>query len=89
MPGAKLVCCLCGKKAGVGGGYYGGVMRLPSGKGEWRHVGFSKMLGRRIPIVEWTGKYRQAEYFECRSCCKKGEGVKLNALHKKRTASAV
>jgi hypothetical protein len=69
-------CVVCGKKIeiklGAGGkydnGYYFGVIDVPVGKGEWKKIGTSKLLGGKHNVVKWTGKKKKVEYWECNKC---------------------
>ncbi|MDO8740625.1 MAG: hypothetical protein Q7J54_03590 [Candidatus Woesearchaeota archaeon] len=72
----KKRCIVCGKKLNIilnkdktyKGGYYFGKMRVQIGKGKLVKVGTTKLLGKKIDIVKWTGKSKKAEYWECKKC---------------------
>lgn len=82
MPLAKRIrtisrkCLVCGKKIHVRvyqdghhkGGYYFGAIKIPIGKGEYKKVGTSKIAKRKFDVVKWTGKEKEAEYWECNDC---------------------
>lgn len=72
----KRRCSVCGKKleilvdseGRISGGVYFGKIDIPYGRGRWIKVGASRILGYKSDIVEWTGKARKVEYWECRKC---------------------
>lgn len=69
-------CVVCGKKLSAriyldghyNNGHYFGKMKLPIGKGEHRQVGKMKLGRSNIPVVKWTGKEKEVEYWECNKC---------------------
>ncbi|MDO8623657.1 MAG: hypothetical protein Q7R52_05420 [archaeon] len=69
-------CVVCGKKLNIklnkdriyNGGYYFGKVNAPIGKGKWKKVGKTKLLGKMIDVVKWTGKNKKVEYWECKKC---------------------
>lgn len=72
----KRKCAVCGKKLEIKvyknrkyeGGYYFGKIDIPVGKGEWRKIGKSQLLGKLVDVVEWNGKEKKVEYWECERC---------------------
>jgi hypothetical protein len=71
----KRECSVCGKEMIIGlgrngeysGGNYFGMLRTPSGAGEYKKIGKSKVLGH-VDVVEWIGDHREDEYWECDEC---------------------
>jgi hypothetical protein len=69
-------CSVCGKNieakvddsGKIYGGYYYGKIELPFGRGKYVKVGTSRLFGMRADVVEWTGKTRKVEYWECNRC---------------------
>lgn len=69
-------CLVCGKKLRIElkgngeykGGHYFGILKIPVGEGEHEIIGKSKISDMEFDIVEWTGDYREEEYWECESC---------------------
>lgn len=69
-------CIVCGKVLNISlmengeylGGHYFGKIRIPTGEGEYVKVGRSKILDFEIDVGEWTGEYREEEYWECDYC---------------------
>ena len=43
-------------------------MKVPIGKGKYVKVGNSNILGKSTKIVEWNGKEKEFEYWECDKC---------------------
>lgn len=77
MPEINRSCVVCGDriqiKVGANGrydnGHFFGVIKVPIKRtGKYRRVGSSKVLGRAVPVVKWTGKERDLEYWECDLC---------------------
>tara|TARA_Y100000310_G_scaffold49097_1_gene45427 strand:- start:271 stop:507 length:237 start_codon:yes stop_codon:yes gene_type:complete len=59
------------KKGHYDNGHYFGKVNVPiKGTGKYKKVGTSKILGEKIDVVKWTGKEKQAEYWECNECYK-------------------
>lgn len=53
------------------GGHYFGKMKVPIGKGRWKKVGATtilKPIQKMTDIVEWSGKEKEVEYWECDKC---------------------
>jgi hypothetical protein len=50
------------------GGHYFGVLELPVGEGKYIELGEREICGRRLEVVEWKGKHRMVEYWECDGC---------------------
>ena len=70
-------CVVCGKNIRITlyedrhyrNGHFFGRLKVPiKGTGEYKKVGISKLLGKKIDVVKWTGKEKEAEYWECNSC---------------------
>ena len=70
-------CLVCGKGIRImvyGDGHYTGAhyfnrLKIPiKGTGEYKKTGTSKLLGRKVNVVKWTGKEKEIEYWECDSC---------------------
>ena len=70
----KRDCVVCGKKLTIkvedsgkySGGYYFGEVDAPiEGTGEWKQI---KEKFERMGIVEWTGKNKKVECWECEKC---------------------
>ena len=72
----KRKCLVCGRKINIKiyedrhyiGGHYFNKMRIPVGKGEHKIIGTSKILGKKVNVVKWTGKEKEVEYWECNDC---------------------
>ena len=72
----KRRCAVCRKRLSISvskdkgyiGGHYYGKTRIPYGKGEWVKIRTSKLLGRKVNIVNWTGKKKEVEHWECEKC---------------------
>lgn len=72
----KRSCAVCGKHINIilyadghhKNGYYFGKPKIPVGKGNYKKVGTSKLLGKKVDIVKWTGKEKEVEYWECTTC---------------------
>jgi len=69
-------CVVCGKRIKItvykdghyDNGYYFKKLKLPIGKGEHKKVGTTKIFGKKVDVVEWTGKKKEIEYWECNEC---------------------
>jgi hypothetical protein len=70
-------CVVCGKnikirilnkKGNYDGGHYFGKMKIPVGKGKYKKVGTTKLLKKKVNVVNWTGKEKEVEYWECNKC---------------------
>ena len=72
----KRKCTVCGKPIRIKvypdkhyfPHHYYNKMKLPIGKGEWKKVGTSKLFGKKVNLVDWTGKEKEIEYWECNDC---------------------
>ncbi len=73
----KRNCVVCGElmeiKIGKGGkydkGHYFGTMKIPiDGTGKYIKTGKLKIGNISSDVVEWAGKEREAEYWECEKC---------------------
>ena len=49
-------------------GHYFGKLKYPIGKGEHKQVGKIKLGRKNYPVVKWTGKQKEVEYWECSKC---------------------
>ena len=72
-------CLVCGKKMNISldkkghydNGHYFGKFRVPiKGKGKYRKIGTSEILGNKTDVVKWTGEKKEIEYWECNKCYK-------------------
>lgn len=70
-------CLVCGKKIHISlyqnghytGAHYFSKLKIPiKGTGKYKKVGTSKLFGKKINVVKWTGKEKEMEYWECDSC---------------------
>lgn len=69
-------CLICGKRLSVTiykdrhytGAHYFNKIKVPIGKGEYKKIRMGKLFGRSYTVVEWTGKEREVEYWECNAC---------------------
>lgn len=70
-------CSTCGKSIRIktysdghyNRGVYWGRLKLPvDGTGEYKKIGISRMFGKTVSIVKWTGKEREVEDWECNGC---------------------
>lgn len=69
-------CAVCGRRMRIvlyndgfyRNGHFFKTMKIPIGKGEYKKVGTSKMGGKKVDIVKWTGKEKTIEYWECNDC---------------------
>ncbi|MBI1972953.1 hypothetical protein HYS50_03030 [Candidatus Woesearchaeota archaeon] len=82
MPKQKTVrkinrkCLVCSKRIQITiysdrhyrNGHYFNTMKIPVGKGDYKKVGTSKLLGKKVDVVKWTGKEKEVEYWECNDC---------------------
>ena len=46
------------------------VLGIPKGKGEYKKIGTTNILGKKANVVEWIGKEIESEYWERNSCYK-------------------
>lgn len=80
MKELKRKCVVCGRILKIlindrmgyyTGGHYFGKMKIPIGKGKWKKIGTStilKSIQKITDIVEWSGKEKEVEYWECDKC---------------------
>ena len=70
-------CIVCGKRVGIilyqdghcVNAKYFGKLKLPiKGTGEYKKKGNIKIGNKKYNVVNWTGKEREIEYWECNSC---------------------
>ncbi len=81
MKTIKRKCLVCAKNLKIGiyddkqyhGGHYFNKFKLPIGKGEYKKTSKSKLFGKTVDVVKWTGKEKEIEYWECEKCYKQGE----------------
>ncbi len=74
----KRKCVVCGRSLKINildnrghyiNGHYFGKFKIPiKGTGEYKKVGVSKIFKKKVDIVEWTGKEKEFEYWECEEC---------------------
>lgn len=72
----KRTCAVCGKRITVTiyqdghhrDGYYFKTIKLPIGKGEYKKTGSVKLGKNKYDVVKWTGKEKEVEYWECKTC---------------------
>ncbi len=73
----KRRCLICGKKTIItlypdrhyrNGHYFGKLHLQIKGTGEWKKVEATKLFGKKIDVVKWTGKEKEKEYWECNKC---------------------
>ena len=72
-------CVVCGNKIMVNlhrdysykNGHYFGVMNIPVGDGRYKEI--SKATKTSPGVVEWTGKEKRIEYWECEKCFNEAE----------------
>ena len=73
-------CVVCGSRVKIysdnngkyAGGHYFGELKLPiEGTGKWKKTGKTKIGGRSYDVVDWTGKEKKMEYWECNACFEK------------------
>ncbi len=63
-------------------GHYFNKFKIPvKGTGEYKKIGMSKLLGKKLNVVKWTGKEKEIEYWECNTCYEEAKGE--NWLEKK------
>jgi len=70
-------CSICGKRMKITvyedgyyrNGHYFGKLKLPiKGTGKYKKTGTSQIFGKKIDVVEWNGKEKEIEYWECDAC---------------------
>ena len=73
-------CVVCGKRMRINvgrkenydKGHYFGKLKLPvKGTGEWKKTGKTKIGRKSYDVVDWTGKEKEIEYWECNGCFEK------------------
>ena len=71
----KRMCSVCGKSINIllqgkkyDNGHYFGKFRIPIGHGEHKKIGTCKSGKFKFDVVKWTGKEKEAEYWECNKC---------------------
>ena len=53
-------------------GHYFDKIKVPiRSTGEYKNVGTSRLFGKKVNIVKWTGKEKEVEYWECNKCYEK------------------
>ncbi len=76
----KRRCLVCGmplkitvdEKKNYKNGHYFGKLDVPiKGTGRYKRVGMTKLGRKTYPVVKWTGKEKQVEYWECNKCYRK------------------
>ncbi len=86
-------CLICGKRIRIkvdkkgkyDKGHYFGDLKLPiDGTGRWKKVGRAKLGRHSYDVVDWTGKKKEIEYWECNECFEKaGHSVWLEEMIEK------
>ncbi len=85
-------CLVCGKSIKIAvdrrgkcdGGHYFGTFEAPiEGTGVWKFVRKGMFMGKSFDVVDWTGKKKELECWECDSCF--GEAAKETRRKKKKT----
>lgn len=70
-------CIVCGKKIIIkvdekgkyDNGHFFGEVELPiEDTGKWKKVGKIKISENEYDVVDWTGKKKSIEYWECNEC---------------------
>lgn len=70
-------CFVCGKSIRIkvyedghyNNGHYYNKIKLPiEGTGDYKKVGTTKIGKHKIDFVDWTGKKKEIEYWECKEC---------------------
>ncbi len=70
-------CLVCRKKIRIKiykdghytGAHYFNKLKIPiKGTGIYKKIGTTKLLGKKINVVKWTGREKEIEYWECNSC---------------------
>lgn len=69
-------CVVCGKRIIIvvyndrhyRGGQYFNKFKVQVGRGEYKKVGTTKLAGRKVNVVKWTGREKEVEYWECENC---------------------
>jgi len=70
-------CLVCGKSIRIkvyedghySNGHYYNKIKLPiKGAGEYKKVGTTKLGRHKVDVVDWTGKEKEIEYWECNEC---------------------
>ena len=47
-------------------------MKVPiRSTGKYKKIGTSRLFGKKVEIVKWTGKEKEVEYWECNKCYEK------------------
>ena len=74
----KRKCAVCNKnmkirifdrKGHYSNGHYFGKVKIPlKGTGKYKKVHTVRILKRKVDVVEWTGKEKKLEYWECNKC---------------------
>ncbi len=54
--------------------HYFSEMKIPiKGTGHHKKTGTSRLLGKKVNVVKWTGKEKKTEYWECNKCYEEAE----------------
>ena len=70
-------CVVCGKRIKIivykdghyNNGHYFNKLKIPIGKGQNKKVGTTKVLGKTIDVVKWTGKEKERNVWRSQNCC--------------------
>ena len=80
MPRTRKIvrkCIVCSKPIRIkvyedghyNNGHYYNKIKLPiKGTGKYKKVGTTKIGKHQIDVVDWTGKEKEIEYWECNEC---------------------
>lgn len=66
--GKKISINILNKKGHYDKGHYFGKMKIPVGKGEYKKIKTDKLFNKKVDVVEWTGRKKEVEYWECNDC---------------------
>ena len=71
----KRNCLVCGARINVAlhkrkycGGHYFGRFKIPLKPGKYKKVGTTKIGKSKVDVVNWIGKEKEMEYWECDKC---------------------
>ncbi|MBS3057313.1 MAG: hypothetical protein J4415_01655 [Candidatus Diapherotrites archaeon] len=73
----KRKCLVCGRQINLflykngkySAGHYFGKLKPPiKGTGEYKKIAMTKIGTKKYPVVKWTGKEKELEYWECDKC---------------------
>ena len=69
-------CLVCGKRIRIilykdgfyRNGHYFRKMKIPIGQDGYKKIKTTRLFGKNIDVVKWTGKEKEIEYWECNKC---------------------